>query len=262
MYVYQTHYVQPLTWRDNCGTAVAMSDGDMLYVYHLIHPSLTDTETLHQFYNVCSTAETLRRVLVPGPRRAIDMYPLPDTGLTQAGPPYTSGPQKLYTTTPELDHQGFPTSDTGRPNSASEWNGVGPSTSSQPYQPVQLRDLLRRPGNAFKNSATLDGFNCASDGLAAAQAAGDDQVRKYNDFKNSLGAWEDLLPKRFGMSDRQAHLYNTPGGQLPDGTPVDLHKVPGSEFDPAMWGTGSIDHVVAPIPRTRLLNQPRVSKSL
>ena len=93
-------------------------------------------------------------------------------------------------------------------------------------------------------------------GLEAARAAGDDQVCKYYHYKDLLGAWEGILPERFSMSDRQVHLYNTPGGQLPDGTPVDLHKVPGSEFDPALWGTVSINHVVAPVPRTRLLNQP------
>ena len=86
--VYQVHYVQPCTWRDNIGTAVPMSTEDMLYVYRLIHPTLTCVEALHMYFNTIASAEQLRRTLVPGPGRDIELYTLPETGLTQAGAPY------------------------------------------------------------------------------------------------------------------------------------------------------------------------------
>ena len=60
---------------------------------------------------------------------------------------------------------------------------VEPSTTSQPYRPVHIRDSISNPGATFKNTETLEGFNCVSEGLLAAQSVDNSRVHLYHHWK-------------------------------------------------------------------------------
>jgi hypothetical protein len=79
----------------------------------------------------------------------------------------------------------------------------------------------------------------------------------FDAILSSTKAWEDIVPTKFDMSKRQAHLFNTPGSQSPDGVPVGLSAVPGFEFDSRAYAVKriDIDTVDVPVPRSELLNQ-------